>query len=366
MISRRTALRWGTGSLAGIGGRAPALISRQYVDDLPGFVRDRRDVAAAQANRRAIMTAFGAGHRTLRIRAGTRFAIDRSIILPSGAALVGEGQGEGRATIVMPAAFFTHRSLGVSERYAPDAIGIMIAGGKRAAEASRDVRIMNLDLRCEQGDGRALRGVVARNAVNLELSDVSISGLSVGVAFCLASVQGGWLSRCRAHDCHSDMDWGRDAHPQITGLEIDNDQVAGLGTSDLVVEEFRAENLTVGPTFLAAHGYETDGINICSTKAVRNCFRDILVRNVGEGIDTFGCDSRFEGVVAQDCRIFGIKCVHGASRNLFDRPVIHNAGLAGITVSGSNQRGDAVGNRFVSPLIESIDPEGMWSRSDTG
>lgn len=338
MMSRRTTIGLAAGSLAGIGASAPALVARHYVDDLPGFVRDRRDVAAAQANRRAIAAAFDAGARTRRIRAGTRFAIDRSLVLPSGAALVGEGHREHRPTIIMPTACFTHRSLDVGERYAPNAVGIMVAGGTRVGEPSRDVRILNLDLSCEPGDGRVLRGVVARNAANLELAEVGVSGLPVGVAFCLASVRGGRLSHCRAHDCRSDMNWGRDAHPQITGLEIDNDRIAGLGTSDLVVEDFRAEDLTVGPAFLAAHGYETDGINICATAAVRNRFCDILVRNVGEGIDTFGCDSRFDGVVAQDCHIYGIKCVHGASRNLFDRPVIRRAGLAGITVSGSNEQ----------------------------
>jgi len=365
MISRRTMLKLAVGSFAGIGVSAPSIVARCYVNDLSGFVADRSDAAAAEANRHAISSALAAGIRTLYIRPGTRFAIDRRLDLPSGAALVGEGTGEGRPVIVMPAGLFTHRSLDADQRYSPAAVGIMVTG-EQAGEASRDVRILNLDLRCERRDARVLRGVLARNAIDLEISDVHVSGLPVGVAFCLASVRGNSrVSRCRAHDCRSDMNWGRGAHPQITGLEIDNDRVAGIGTRDLLVENFRAEDLTVGPAFAAAHGWETDGINICATEAVHNRFRTILVRNVGEGIDTFGCDSLFEGIVAENCRIFGLKCVHGASRNLFDRPVIRDAGLAAITVQGSDRRGDSVGNRFVSPRITGIDPEGRWAASNT-
>lgn len=366
MLTRRTALRFATASVVAVTTPAPGIIRRTYVDDLAGFVPRRTDLEAGAANRQAITDAFRRGVRTLHIRSGVRFAIDRALVLPSGAALVGEGTGEGRPTIVMPAAAFTNRGIGPETRYAANAVGIDASGGQSRGSATRDIRILNIDLQSEIRDGRALRGIVARNARNLEIANVTISGLPVGVGFCLASIGGASrISGCRARDCHSSQAWGAGAHPQITGLEIDNDRIADVATSGLIVEDFRAENLTVGPAFLAAHGFETDGVNICSPEAVRNRFRNVVVRNVGEGIDTFGCDSRFERVVAENCYNYGIKCVHGASRNVFDRPVIRNAGLAGITVSGSDERGDAVGNRFIAPRIEGIDPKGDWSRSES-
>ncbi|WP_293966298.1 hypothetical protein [Sphingomonas sp.] len=337
-MSRRATLRMVAGSLAAGSAVAATPIRHNYIDDLAGFVPGRTDPVSAAANSAAVDAAFASGLRALHIRPGTSFAIARSLVLPSGGTLVGHGKGQQRPTIVMPAACFTNDRGDAGSRYGPTAAGIVVATDNRAAQAAQGVRIVNIALRSERRDGRVLRGIVARNVVDLELADVDISGLPVGVAFCLASIRGSSrIERCRAHDCRSDRDWGAQ-HPQITGLEIDNDRIDDVATTGLVVDGFRAEDLTVGPAFLAAHGYETDGVNICAPEATGNLFRDILVRNVGEGIDTFGCDSRFEKVVAQNCHIYGIKCVHGASRNVFDRPIIRNAGLAGITVSGSNER----------------------------
>ena len=117
---------------------------------------------------------------------------------------------------------------------------------------------------------------------------------------------------------------------------------------------------------LAKWGYQTDGINVVNSRSQVTIDQGEIT-NVGEGIDTFGSDGSISNVTIRDAYIFGLKFIHGASRNVVRNILITNAGLAGVIFAGSNQaRTDTSGNRITGLTIRNLDPNGVWKENNSG
>lgn len=278
--------------------------------------------------------------------------------------------GDGTATILMDATAFNNTSLASGSRYGTNAVALNFSGDILTpfTQASR-ILLRGFRIEYAGDDGRALRGIVARNVDGLIVEDVEIFGLPVGVGICLASVVGNSrVARCHLHDFTDNTDWTASGSvPQITGIEVDNDVINGVASDGIQISDNIIKNLTVGATFLAAHGYQTDGVNIASRNAAHLRIESNRIENVGEGVDHFGCYSTISGNVIINAYTYGLKFIHGAHHNSGAGNVIRKPGLAGVVVAGSNSSGagDTRRNAFSGLDISDVDPNGVWAANAT-
>jgi len=122
---------------------------------------------------------------------------------------------------------------------------------------------------------------------------------------------------------------------QSDGVEIDNDIVNSVGSTQVVVSNNRISNIKFSSTGYNNWFMETDGINV-GYSATRCSINDNVIREVGEGIDAFARYSTFAGNQFGNCGLFGLKMTHGASFNSVTNISVDGAGLAGVIIQGSS------------------------------
>jgi hypothetical protein len=339
------------------------IASAVYIEDLPqvrtGAVgAEQRLVNASRIN---AMLAQGAD---LHLRSGTRIEIGRSLRIGSGGSIIGDSGGV-LPTIFMPASAFDNTNdVADQGRYGPASVGINFSGQLAAPFApSRGVRIENVKLVSERKTGRRLRGIVGQNVTDCIIRNVEVEGFPTAVGIALASARHCRISDVYVHDFSDDTAW--DVLPQSTGIEIDNDIVNGVPSTDTSISGFTIKRLRVSGPLLAKWNYQTDGINVMNSGS-RVQIRNGRISDVGEGIDTFGSHGTISDVVIDNAYIFGLKFTHGASDNVVRNVSISNAGLAGVTFAGSDQSAqDIAGNVITGLAITNIDPLGSWRDNST-
>lgn len=329
-----------------------------YIEDLAGVATGRVGPSQRIANTSRINAALADGS-VLRLRAGTRIEIASSLFVRSGGGIVGDAGGA-KPEIFMPAAQFNNRDDSAGGgRYGPTAVAINFSGLSNGNEPTRDVRLENLSLRSDPAMGRRLRAIAGQNVANCTIRNVEVSGIPSGVGIALASARGCTLSDVYVHDFRETGEWA--TKPQSTAIEIDNDIIGNVASTGVVIRRFRIEDIVVGGAALAKWGFETDGINIIGARS-RVAIENGRITNVGEGIDTFGSDGTISDVAISEAYIFGLKFVHGASRNTVRNVTITNVGLSGVTFSGSDEAAwDTVGNVVTGLKVTNVDPHGNWS-----
>jgi len=343
------------------GRTADGIEVKTFAEDLPGLTLGRVGAAQRIVNTRAMNAALGNG-AILHLRAGSRIEIASTLVIPSGAGIIGEA-GKVKPIIFMPASHFSNNSTSTG-RYATTAVGIDFSGVTSGiGRAVTGVRLENFVLQSEVAVGRSIRGIVGRNVTNCMIRDVEVTGIPTGVGITLASARRCTIEKIYIHDFTDNYGWANP--PQMTGIEIDNDRVNGIASSGVVIDDFRIENLRVTGRMLAKWDYQSDGINIAHHDS-RVRIANGGISHVGEGIDTFGSDGTIENVSIEDSRLFGLKFVHGASRNRVRNIIVTNAGLAGVTFAGSNTAGqDTTGNVIAGLKIRGIDPARLFSSHST-
>jgi len=343
------------GPAEAVGDRAPT--GSFYVEQLPGVRTGPANAAERRTNARLINARLGAG-AIMRMHPGTRLEIAETLIIGSGGGIVGDPGT--RPVIYMPADAFTNRNDVADEgRYGLNAVGIRFSGELSGSlQPSKSVRIENLSLVSERRSGRRLRGIVGQNVTGCTIRNVEISGFPMGIGVALASARGCRLSGIHVHDFYDSTAWK--LLPQSTGIEIDNDLIAGVPSSDVRIERFDIRRIEVGGALLAKWGYQTDGINVMNSNS-RVAIADGSIADIGEGIDIFGSESTVDNVRIDDAHIFGLKFVHGASRNRVRNLTVTNAGLAGVNFSGSDVASqDTAGNVVEDLIVRNVDSLGEW------
>src|SRR6185295_2282872 len=199
---------------------------------------------------------------------GRTYAVTSRLDVPSEGGMISDGT----ATILARAGGFTNTDPTGKGRYGPISTVISATGlTKPPFTPHKGIVIRGIKLRFEQTEGRYVDAIVARNVDTLTIVGIDISGFPVGTGIKVASIVGpSSISRNHIHDFHSNTDFSKaypGSGPQITGIEVDNDRVNGVATRNLVIADNEIANLTVGPVFLAAHGYQTDGINVAHPDA---------------------------------------------------------------------------------------------------
>jgi hypothetical protein len=338
---------------------ATSAASELYVEDLPGVRAGHVSAHQRQQNTAIINRALAQGV-PIHLRSGTRIEIGSSLLLPSGAALIGSGSGAQRPVIVMPAAEFANADNSGAHRYGPTAVGINFSGVRAP---SSGVRLENFILESDPSEGRYLRGIVGRNVQDCTISNVEVRGLPTGVGIALASADRCSISHVYIHDFADRTDWA--TMPQTTAIEIDNDLVNDHPSSGVAITNFVIDKMLVEGPFLAHWGYQSDGINVANDGS-RVTITNGRISNTGEGIDTFGTGGTISNVEISNSYQFGLKFIHGASRNSVSNVQIRNSGIAGVTFSGSQSRAhDTSGNVLRHILISGIDPNGVFKDHST-
>lgn len=337
------------------------LTGRSYAESLAGLrtghVSERQRLLNS-----TILNAHLSKGEQLHLHAGTLIEIGKTLRIGSGGALLGE-RGANKATIYMPASAFDNRR-DPEGRYGANAVGIDFSGELAGPlRPSVSVRIENIRLLSEQQQGRWLHAIVGRNVTKCVLRDIEISGFPTAIGLALASARACHVTGAYIHDFSDDTKWA--TLPQSTGIEIDNDLVNGIPSTEIMIDHFRIERVRVGGALLAKWGYQTDGINVLSS-AKRVDISDGHISDVGEGIDTFGLDGTIRHVTITNTYNFGLKFIHGAARNHVTDVTITNAGLAGVIFAGSDQASrDTAGNIIRGIKISNIDPAGNWRAHST-
>lgn len=126
---------------------------------------------------------------------------------------------------------------------------------------------------------------------------------------------------------------------QITGLSVDNNRVGGVNSRGLFFD-VNAKNIYQGAASLAAHGPQTDAVNLqgsnetgASNRGYGGHVGRVIAENVYEPLDVFS-DANIVQVVARNC-FFGVKIFHGASYNIITATV-DRFQKAGVVIGGAN------------------------------
>lgn len=264
--------------------------------------------------------------------------------------------GDGTPLIVMLASSgkFANTNAAAGSRYGTDAVGIY------ASSIARPI-LKGFRIKYEtQTDDRYVKAIAFRSCTDILIEEVEAWNFTkaLGVVY-VGACTGGSVSRNYVHDCTTNSS----TTGQITGIEFDNDDTLSSGID---VDGNRIENLTVGSTFLASWGYQTDGINVTKSTTKQLRIRGNHIKGVGEGIDHFGVDCEITDNHVEDCYYYGIKHVNGGSRTLTTTNTIRRCGLAGIVLAGSaTVAQDTADNYIFGNDIYDIDPNGTFSGNTT-
>lgn len=249
---------------------------------------------------------------------------------------------------------FANTSASAGDRYGTNAVGIY------ASSIARPI-VKGVRIKYEtQTDDRYVKAIAFQTCTDILIEEVEAWNFTkaLGVIY-VGACTGGSVSRNYVHDCTTNSA----TTGQITGIEFDNDNTLSSGID---VDGNRIENLTVGASFLASWGYQTDGINVTKETSKQLRIRGNHIKGVGEGIDHFGVDCEITDNHIEDCYYYGIKHVNGSCRTLTTTNTIRRCGLAGIILAGSatiNQ--DTADNYIFGNDIYDIDPNGTFSGNTT-
>jgi len=317
--------------------------------------------AAAAANLAAINAAIVAANAASVALTGPcevllpagKFWSSGSIAMLSNVTL--RGAGMGKTTLYMPASSFTNTASGT---YGATSVAISALGELSGGFAPlANIAIKDLTIQSEVSDGRYLYPILARNVTGLTIERVEVYGIPAGTCIALDTITRGEIAHCNLHDCTS----AAVTSLQITGIESDGNRVNSVNCKDCKIHHNTVTDLTMtGAAFPGGVNMQTDAFNLGAGDRHGWLVHDNYVRNVGEGIDCFACESILHSNVLVDCFNVGLKFIHGASRNNAYGNTIMRPGLAGIYFGGSASA-SAADNYVHDNNIHDVNPTDAWN-----
>lgn len=269
--------------------------------------------------------------KTVHLESGRVYELNQALRIPSGGGLIGDGS---------PVLFlrtgpnrFSNVSQGPDNLVADNANGIRV-------DSAENVVLKGFKLRKEISDPSYVKGILVTSSRNVLIEGIEATGFSGrnGI-ITLISVTNSVVRGNFIHSGHTNFPRPGSSKPQITGIEIDDqdllDYLRVPASEGIQILDNRIENLTVGAEFFREHYFETDGINVGSTRSRSHVIRGNRIKGVGEGIDVFG-----EGLVIEENHIeetvhAALKLVHGARRNRITQNTILRSGDAAVLLHGS-------------------------------
>lgn len=164
------------------------------------------------------------------------------------------------------------------------------------------------------------------------------------------------------HDCSTNGA----SNGQLSGFTVDDNRISG-GSERLNISFNKIRDLTVGASFLAAFGYQTDGINLQGPgNSIGHTVIGNQIDNVGECIDIFSSYCTVQANVCLTAYAIGIKMIHGASFNNVGSNIIDAPGKSGMEIHGSDTAGfDTDGNNVHDNIITRVNLARNWDASTT-
>jgi len=294
------------------------------------------------------------------LESGKTYKVSTRISVASSCGIIGDGTPILYAT----AAGFNNTNITSAGRYLSNSVVLDLSG---LTSTSYNQILRGFKIESQYQTNRYVTAVTARNCKNLTIESLEIYNFPVGVGIRLASVIGNSkVCNNYIHDFYDDTIY-LPLRPQITGIEIDNDRVNSISSDGIDISSNTIENITLSAASIAAHGYETDGINIVGAFSSGSVSKNLTItnnkiKNVGEGIDTFGHRSIIADNTITNTANFAIKMIHGARFNVVRGNTISNTGIAGIVIAATNVTGvgDIEQNIIDGNIITDVDYTGVW------
>lgn len=296
----------------------------------------------------AFAEAVASGAKTIVIPAG-KYRISRQIVVPSGVTL----RGVNLPTLILDVRGFNETDIG--QCYAANACALMFLGntgggvfGLRFTPSAYGAELVAM-------------AIALRQCEHVEISGCDFGGFSKAKIVRIDSSRSCTVTKNHFHDCRL----ASTGPAQLTCIDVDDNRIAG-GSKNLRITANIIRRIMVSPAFLAAHGDQSDGINISHSSSSDHLIADNDVEIVGEGIDCFGQGCTIRNNRLSMCTNYGIKLVHGACNNVVKDNIIEKGGLGGIVLAGS--RDDASyteGNVVSGNRISDVGVIGPWAGSTT-
>jgi hypothetical protein len=279
------------------------------------------------------------------------FKITTTLTVPSNVTV--QGAGRGISTLYMPAASFTNTTTGGYVSSVTTCVAINCSGQTASPYTPNEkITICDLTIQSEVSDGRALYPILARNVQDLQIARVEVFGIPSGALIELDTISGNSsVHHCYLHDCTTALNT-YPLTPQTTGIECDTNRVNGVDSTGLDIHDNHIEALTFTGAALSSYLFQTDGITVAGGTGF--LVHDNYIKNVGEGVDTYGDEGDIHSNVISDVALYGIKLIHGASRNKIHNNVIMRSEYVGIVIGSSNSNGNSEYNYINDNLINVI------------
>jgi len=289
------------------------------------------------------------------------YKVSSMISIPTLTGLVGDGS----ATLYAVNSGFDNADPSFTGRYVSNGVVINLSGQTTAPYTSNySQKISGLKIQYETAVGYSVNAIVARNCVDLEISNNEIFDFPLCRAIMVASLQGdSKIVANHIHDIENNYvfpGYGFAERGQFneTGIDVDEDLVNSVWSNNLLIEGNYIKNVHYGATAIGVYGDQSDGITLRNATGIRVTNNTVIDTN--EGIDLQGFNTLVVGNVFSDCTGYGVKLIHGARYNIINANRIYNSGLASIiVVGGLLVEGNTSFNVFSSNTIENVDPDGL-------
>lgn len=307
------------------------------------WVQDKLRETVSVADYASFQQALNTG-KVVRLVDGVTYPVASQLVVPTGGGIIGKG------IIAASSVNFSATSKMI------DSTDTIIK-----CEGVDNITLRDFKLSLTTTQNSWLYPISIRDVNKFDIHNVEATGINGGSLIKVDSSFDGNIQNTDLHDCTLD----RTSTGQLTGVEVDGDKIASVGSERIKINHNTIRNLLVTPAFLLAYGFQTDGINV-KTGAMSCSASHNIIDTVGEGIDWFGEDGSIIGNILKTCYIFGLKFVHGASRNIASLNQITDPGLAGICVQGSSTAfQDTDSNAITNNLVSGVNSAGNWNADIT-
>lgn len=292
----------------------------------------------------ALTAAIATGATQIVFTAGD-YLVSQQHTIPTGVSLVGTGE----ANIIIDVTAFN--STNPALPYATNACPFLL-------ENNTDGGFFNLTFApSAYGAELAVMAIALRQCARTKVRDCEFSGFSKTKVVRIDSCTRVKVQR----NVFRDMLLSSATTGQLTCVDIDDNRPAG-GSLRCEISGNTFNNILASPAFIAAFGYQTDGINVSHESSSGHLISGNMIDTVGEGIDCFGEDCNISGNTVRSAYNYGVKLVHGARNNLVTANKISQPGLGGIGLGGNTADTNFTENNTITGnSISEVNIAGNWS-----
>lgn len=283
--------------------------------------------------------------------------IDQAIVIPSETTLGGLGE---KATLRIDPNSEAFRVTDIEAFHYPTQNASVIW-----AHTAQNVTVEHLSIQSDRTSPYILHAVIFTNIQNATVRNMTINGFSNAKG--IVRLDTTFNSRIEGNVIGGGTTRG---NQQLTGIAIDEMAVRNardekVWSNGVTVRNNYIQDLLPDAEMKARRQAETDGINVGGIGTTNVVIEGNTIRDVGEGIDTFGSSGRITNNVIHNSFLAGIKLIHGAADNQVSNNLIDSAGMFGIVLGESHEvETDASGNRVIGNTI--IGRRTEWMRHVDG